>query len=182
MCAALICGAPGTGKSHCGEEVLFRLGRASRGGTCMDKVTCRSAAAVKSGLIQLGRRMGRTLGIGPDSTGEDVLDALRKHMASSPCVPVCNVSCRLIHCVPQVRDYAGRCLRAGSGRSSEAAARQLRGQRFTCHVAVDQEGGRFPSHTCVEVGRRCCEGHCLLMRHSGSCQCPAAVRRVWVQV
>ena len=84
MSVALICGAPGTGKSHCGEEVLFRLSKVQVDGSCMEKVTCRSAAAVNSGLVQLGRRMGKTLGVGPDSSALNVLSALHKHLASSP--------------------------------------------------------------------------------------------------
>ncbi len=84
MCVALICGPPGTGKSHCGEEVLFRLSKVQAEGSCMEKVTCRSAPVVKSELLQLGRRMGKTLGVGPDTPAQDVLDALKKHLASTP--------------------------------------------------------------------------------------------------
>jgi hypothetical protein len=84
--AALICGQPGTGKSHCGDEVLFRLGQLHVHRRCMEKVTCRSAAAVKSGLVQLGRRMGRTLGVGPDTAAADVLDLLKRYLAATPCV------------------------------------------------------------------------------------------------
>jgi hypothetical protein len=86
MCAALICGAPGTGKSHCGEEVLYRLSKLQARRRCMEKVTCRSAAAVKSGLVQLGRRMGKTLGVGTETSAADVLELLKKHLAVSPCV------------------------------------------------------------------------------------------------
>ena len=94
MSIALICGAPGTGKSHCGEEVLFRLSKVQVDGSCMEKVTCRSAAAVNSGLVQLGRRMGKTLGVGPDSPALDVLSALHKHLATSPCVPITRLLCQ----------------------------------------------------------------------------------------
>jgi Cdc6-like AAA superfamily ATPase len=48
MCAALICGPPGTGKSHCGDDALFKLSKLQAQRLCMEKVTCRSAAAVKS--------------------------------------------------------------------------------------------------------------------------------------
>ena len=50
----------------------------------MDKVTCRSALAVKSGLVQLGRRLGKALGVGPDTPVEDVLQALQKYLSTSP--------------------------------------------------------------------------------------------------
>ena len=86
MSAALIYGQPGTGKSHCGDEVLFRLSEVRVQRRCMEKVTCRSAAAVKSGLVQLGRRMGRTLGVGPDTAAADVLDLLKRYLAATPCV------------------------------------------------------------------------------------------------
>jgi hypothetical protein len=72
------------GKLHCGEEVLFRLSKVQVDGSCMEKVTCRSAATVNSGLVQMGRRMGKTLGVGPDSSALNVLSALHKHLASSP--------------------------------------------------------------------------------------------------
>ena len=84
MSVALICGPPGTGKSHSGEEVLFRLSEVQAEGGCMEKVTCRSAAAVTSELVQLGRRMGKTLGTGPDTPAQDVLNALKKHLAATP--------------------------------------------------------------------------------------------------
>jgi hypothetical protein len=84
MYAALICGPPGTGKTHCGEEALYRLSKFQAQRRCMDKVTCRSALAVKSGLVQLGRRLGKALGVGPDTPVEDVLQALQKYLSTSP--------------------------------------------------------------------------------------------------
>jgi hypothetical protein len=59
---------------------------------CMEKVTCCSAAAVTSGLVMLGRRMGKTLGVGPDTSAADVLISLKKHLAASPCVTLARVS------------------------------------------------------------------------------------------
>ena len=90
-CVALICGPPGTGKSHCGEEALYRLSKLRAQRRCMEKVTCRSAAAVTSGLVMLGRRMGKTLGVGPDTSAADVLISLKKHLAASPCVTLARV-------------------------------------------------------------------------------------------
>lgn len=138
MCAALICGAPGTGKSHCGEEVLYRLSKLQERRRCMEKVTCRSAAAVKSGLVLLGRRMGKTLGVGPETSAADVLDMLKKHLAVSPCVTSSCVCVAWFHAFVQVRDHVGRCVERGPGRGAFAASRQRRGQRFAGDVVLDQ--------------------------------------------
>jgi hypothetical protein len=39
----------------------------------------------------LGRRMGKTLGVGPDTSAADVLISLKKHLAAFPCVTLARV-------------------------------------------------------------------------------------------
>jgi hypothetical protein len=87
MHAALIWGPPGTGKSQSAEAALFRLNESRAAVCCMDNVNCRYPSTVASGLVLLGRRMGKTLAVGPDATADDVLKALQKHFATIPCVP-----------------------------------------------------------------------------------------------
>lgn len=86
MHATLIWGPAGTGKSQSAEAALFRLNEFRTADCCMDKVNCRYPSSVASGLELLGRRMGKTLGVGPDTVADDVLKALRKHLATIPCV------------------------------------------------------------------------------------------------
>jgi hypothetical protein len=82
---ALIHGPQGTGKSSCGHEVLYRLGKRKQAACCMDEITCRNATTVTSGLVSLGYRMGKTLGVGTDTPADDVLKALRVYLAKVPC-------------------------------------------------------------------------------------------------
>ncbi len=86
MYVALIWGPPGTGKSQSAEAALFRLKEKRTVDCCMDKVNCRYASTVTSGLTLLGRRMGMALGIGPDTAADDVLEALKQHCSTIPCV------------------------------------------------------------------------------------------------
>ncbi len=83
--AAFIYGGPGMGKSQCGEEVLRLLGKFQARDGCMEKVTCRSALAVKSGLVLLGRRMGKIIGVDMHTPVENVLEALQRLLLSCPC-------------------------------------------------------------------------------------------------
>ena len=160
MRAALICGPPGTGKSHCGDDVLFKLSKLQAQRLCMEKVTCRSAAAVTSGLVMLGRRMGKTLGVGPDSSAADVLSSLKKHLAATPCALCQRVDEARPDAAMQVRDHAGRCLQGGSGGGAQAASCQRPRQRFADHVLLDQNGRRFAKHAGAQSGRssRACDG------------------------
>jgi hypothetical protein len=82
---ALIYGPQGTGKSSCGHVVLNKLGKRKQAACCMDEITCRNATTVTTGLLSLGYRMGKTLGVGTDTPAEDVLKALRVYLAKVPC-------------------------------------------------------------------------------------------------
>lgn len=84
--AAFLFGGPGMGKSQCGEEVLHRLGKIRAHNRCMEKVSCRSALAVKSGLVLLGRRMGKIIGVDFNTPVNDVLEAVHKLLCSCPYV------------------------------------------------------------------------------------------------
>ena len=82
---ALMYGPQGTGKSSCGHDVLYRLGKRKQAACCMDEITCRNATTVTAGLVSLGYRMGKTLGVGTDTPADDVLKALRVYLAKVPC-------------------------------------------------------------------------------------------------
>ena len=80
--------------------------------------------------------MGKTLGVGPDSSAADVLSSLKKHLAATPCALLSRVDEARPDAAMQVRDHAGRCLQGGSGGGAQAASCQRPRQRFAGHVVL----------------------------------------------